>query len=153
MKLKKRKSIKNKIINTFMISGKKEIGEKILFKFAKNLQKFKTNKKKFIIILQLVIINTTPTFSINEQIVKQGKKKIIKTVPFFLSNHSNRINNSLNIIKKLVISDKKESYFYKMFAKEVFNSFLLNNSHSIIKKTDLQKQVLLSKRYWSSFKW
>ena len=46
MKLKKRKSIKNKIINTFMISGKKEIGEKILFKFAKNLQKFKTNKKK-----------------------------------------------------------------------------------------------------------
>ena len=83
MKLKKRKSIKNKIINTFMISGKKEIGEKILFKFAKNLQKFKTNKKKFIIILQLVIINTTPTFSINEQIVKQGKKKLLKLYLFF----------------------------------------------------------------------
>ncbi len=60
-------NLKTKIINTLMISGKKNTGEKILLKFAKRLQK--SSKKNFKSLVQLAIINSTPTFKLNEQIV------------------------------------------------------------------------------------
>jgi ribosomal protein S7 len=147
---KKKLFLKNKTINVFMKSGKKKTVEKILLKFVKTFQK--SNNKKFTALFHSAIINTTPVFSVNTQVVKRGKRKTTKDVPSFLSNHSTRISNSINFFKQSVIKDKKTAHFYKMLAKEVLNSSS-TNSNSIVKKTDLQNQVLLNKRYWSNFKW
>ena len=147
---KKKLFLKNKTINGLMISGKKTTGEKILLKFAKSLQKL--NNKKFMTVLQSAIINVTPVFSVNTQIVKKGKRKAEKHVPSFLQNHSSRVKSSLNFFKNSVAKDKKTASFYKMLSKEVLNSAHANSS-SVNKKAEVQKQVLLNKRYWSKFKW
>lgn len=142
--------LKDKTVNEFMESGKKPTGEKILLKFVKSFQK--QNRKNFKSLLQFAIINATPVFSVNTQVVKKGKKKAINEVPIFLSNHSIRIRNSLKFFKQSATKEKKTSHFYKLLSKEVLNSSKLN-SVSITEKNDLQKQVLKNKRYWSNFKW
>lgn len=142
--------LKNKTINIFMKSGKKKTVEKILLKFAKTFQK--SNNKKFTTLFQSAIINTTPVFSVNTQVIKKGKRKATKNVPSFLSNNSVRVINSIHFFKESVVKEKKNGHFYKMLAKEVLNSSS-TNSTSIVKKADVQNQVLLNKRYWSNFKW
>jgi len=147
---KKKLFLKDKTINLIMTRGKKTTGEKILLKFVKSFQK--SNKKKFITLFQSAIINTTPIFSVNTQVVKKGKRKSTKDVPSFLSSHNSRISTSLNFFKQSVVKDKKTGNFYKMLAKEVLNSSYAI-SVSVAKKNEVQKQVLLNKRYWSNFKW
>lgn len=147
---KKKLFLKDKTINLIMKRGKKTTGEKILLKFVKSFQK--SNSKKFITLFQVSIINTTPVFSINTQVVKRGKRKATKDIPSFLSNHRSRISTSLNFLKQSVNKEKKNGHFYKMFAKEILTSSLATSS-SIVKKNEVQKQVLLNKRYWSNFKW
>jgi ribosomal protein S7 len=147
---KKNLFLKDKTINLIMKRGKKTTGEKILLKFVKSFQK--SSKKKFIALFQASIMNTTPVFSVNTQVVKKGKRKFTKDVPSFLSNHSLRISNALSFLKQSVNKEKKTGHFYKMFAREVLASSL-SNSSSTLKKNEVQKQVLLNKRYWSNFKW
>jgi len=147
---KKNLFLKDKTINLIMKRGKKTTGEKILLKFVKNFQK--SNNKKFIALFQASIMNTTPVFSVNTQVVKKGKRKATKDVPSFLSDHNSRISTSLNFLKQSVNKEKKTGHFYKMFAKEILSSSL-STSPSIVKKNEVQKQVLLNKRYWSNFKW
>ena len=141
--------LKDKTINEFMKNGKKLTGEKILLKFVKSFQK--QNRKNFKSLLQVAIINITPVFSINTQIIKKGKRKSTNEVPVFLSNDLIRIRNSLKFFKQSAIKEKKAS-FYKLLSKEVLNS-AKSDSISIAEKNELQKQVLKNKRYWSNFKW
>ena len=142
--------LKDKTVNEFMRNGKKLTGEKILLKFVKSFQK--QNRKNFKSLLQISIINITPVFSVNTQIIKKGKRKSTNEVPVFLSNHQVRIRNSLKLFKQSAIKEKKTSYFYKLFSKEVLNSAKFD-SITITEKNNLQKQVLKNKRYWSNFKW
>ena len=142
--------LKDKTVNEFMKNGKKLTGEKILLKFVKSFQK--QNRKNFKSLLQVAIINATPVFSINTQIIKKGKRKVTNEVPVFLSNHSSRVRNSLKFFKQSVLKEKKNSSFYKLLSKEVLNSAKFD-SISIAEKNDLQKQALKNKRYWSNFKW
>ena len=74
LKSNKTFDLKTKIVNTLMISGKKKTGEKVLLKFAKLLQK--STNKNFKSLVQLAIVNSTPTFKLNEQILKKGKRTI-----------------------------------------------------------------------------
>lgn len=147
---KKKNFLKSKTINNLMFNGKKTTGEKIILKFAKFAQK--TSNKKFTTLLQSAIINSTPVFSVNTQIVKKGKKKVEKVVPSFLQNHSLRIKSSLLFLKNAAEKDKKVSSFYKMLAYETIKSSDLEG-YSVNKKVEVQKQVLVNKRYWSKFKW
>nr|QYB23138.1 ribosomal protein S7 [Nitzschia traheaformis] len=142
--------LKNKITNIFMKSGKKKTVEKILLKFVKTSQK--SNNKKFETLFHSAIINTTPVFSVNTQVLKKGKRKSTKDVPSFLSNDSVRIKNSINFFKESVVKEKKNERMHKMLVKEVLNSSS-TNSTSINKKSDVQNKVLLNRRYWSNFKW
>lgn len=142
--------LKKKTTNILMKSGKKKTVEKVLLKFVKIFQKF--NNKKFETLFHYSIINTTPVFFVNTRVVKKGKKKSIKDVPSFLLNDSVRIKNSIHFFKESVIKEKKNGHFYKMLAREVLNSSS-TSSTSITRKSEVQNQVLLNKRYWSNFKW
>nr|YP_009485523.1 ribosomal protein S7 [Nitzschia alba]AVR57587.1 ribosomal protein S7 [Nitzschia alba] len=133
-----------------MISGKKNTGEKILLKFAKRLQK--SSDKNFKNLVQLAIINSTPTFKLNEQIVKKGKRKAIRSTPSFIVSDSLRIITSLKFIKNVVAKNKSSNEFYRSFVDEILAS-ASSKSQSVDKKNELQKQILINKRYLSKFRW
>ena len=143
--------LKNVILNRLMENGQKKTAEKILLKCVKDLQK--EYVKNFIDLIKLSIINTSPVFLMRHRVMKKGKKRKVKReVPAFLSSHSLRIGNSLSLIKKSILTEKKFSSFYKGLSKEIAKSSSVS-SVSITKKFDMQNQVLLKKRYWANFKW
>jgi len=150
--LKKSKifNLKTKIVNMIMVSGKKNTGEKILLKFAKKLQK--SNNKHFKKIIQLAIINSTSSFKLNEQVVKKGKRKAVRSTPSFIATDSLRVMASLKTIKRTVVKNKNSARFYEALANEVLLASSLKGQ-SVDKKTELQKQVLANKRYLSKFRW
>jgi len=143
-------NLKAKIVNTLMISGKKKTGEKILLKFAKLLQK--SSNKNFKNLVQLAIINSTPTFKLNEQVVKKGKRKSVRSTPSFITSDSLRIMASLKLIINAVNKSKTSTSFYETLANEVLASSAAK-SQAVDKKNELQKQILINKRYLSKFRW
>ena len=147
---KKPNDLRSKIISMLMVNGKKKTGEKILLKFAKRLQK--STDKNFKNLLQTTLINSTPTFKINEQIVRKGKRKAVKVTPTFIVNDSLRVTTALKFFKNVVSKNKSSEAFYETFAKEVLASSVLK-SQVVDKKNELQKQVLINKRYLSKFRW
>ena len=150
LKNNKISSLRTKIISTLMVRGKKKTGEKILLKFAKLQQK--STPKSFKSVVQLAVINSTPTFKLNEQISKKGKRKAIKSIPSFIKNDSLRIMTSLKFIKNAITKNKSSAFFYQNLAAEVIASSTLK-SQAIDQKNELQKQILVNKRYLSKFRW
>lgn len=150
LKKNKKFDLKSKLVSTLMIHGKKNTSEKILLKFAKRLQK--STNKNFKGLLQLALINSTPTFKINEQVIKKGKRKAIKNTPSFIANESLRITTSLKSMKQVVSKSKGSMFFYEMLAKEILSTSALK-SQVVDKKNELQKQVLINKKYLSKFRW
>ena len=129
---------------------KKKTGEKILLKSIKNIQR--TTSKNSKSVLQLAIINSTPTFKLNEQIVKKGKRKAVKITPSFINKDSLRIMMSLKLLKMSISKSKSSNKFYESLSKELIVSAFLK-SQTVGKKNELQKQVLMNKRYLSKFRW
>jgi ribosomal protein S7 len=150
LKSNKTFDLKTKIVNTLMISGKKKTGEKVLLKFAKLLQK--STNKNFKSLVQLAIVNSTPTFKLNEQILKKGKRNAIKSTPSFITSDSLRIMTSLKFIRNAVAKNKSSVYFYESLVNEIMASSALK-SQAVDKKNELQKQILINKRYLSKFRW
>lgn len=152
IKLKKSNStvLKNQIVNSFMANGKKHTGEKILLKLSKSLQK--STQKNFQTIIQLAIINITPAFKLNEQIMKKGKRKSKKMILSFIVKDSLRIMTALKSIKNVVQKDKSSSSFSKKLNKETLDSSAAKGL-SVEQKTKLQNQILLNKRYLAKFRW
>ena len=142
--------LKNKIVNTLMQSGKKNTGEKILVNFLKSIQK--STNKNFKVLLQTAIINSTSTFKLNEQSIKKGKRKAKKHIPSFIINDSLRIVTALKLIKKVSIRNKNSNWFYQSLMSEVLAASNFKGQ-SIDKKNELQKQILINKRYLSKFRW
>jgi small subunit ribosomal protein S7 len=143
-------TLKTKIVNTLMLSGKKNTGEKILLKFSKKLQKLSNKHAKKLV--QLAIINSTSTFKLNEQIVKKGKRKAVRHIPSFITTDSLRIMISLKSIKRSATKTKTPNQFYENFVNEILMASSLKG-HSVEKKTELQKQILANKRYLANFRW
>lgn len=143
-------NFKAKIVNILMTNGKKNTGEKILLKFAKNLQKL--SNKHFKKLVQLAIINSTSIFKVNEQIVKRGKRKTTRKIPSFILSDSFRTTFSLKSIKSAVVKSKRANCFYEGLSNEVLMASSLKGQ-SIEKRIDLQKQILANKRYLAKFKW
>jgi ribosomal protein S7 len=143
-------SLKTKIINVIMVSGKKTTAEKVLLNFAKKLQKL--SDKNFKKLVQLAIINSTPIFKLNEQIVKKGKRKAIKNSPSFITADAPRVMFSLKSIKYAVIKSKNSNQSYAKLANEILLASDLKG-HSVDRKTEMQKRILLNKRYLSKFHW
>lgn len=143
-------SLKTKIINIIMISGRKTTAEKILLNLVKKLQK--SSNKHFKTLVQLAIINITPTFKLKEQIVKKGKRKAIKNNSSFIIANATRMLISLKLIKRVGTKSKKYNQCYTKLTKEFLLASNLKGD-SADKKTEMQKRVLLNKRYLSKFHW
>jgi ribosomal protein S7 len=150
--LKKNKTsyLRNKVVNTLMKSGKKKTGEKILLKFVKSLQKSTDKNSK--VLLQLAIINSTSTFKLNEQSIKKGKRKAKKNIPAFIISDSLRITTALKLIAKVSAKNRNSNSFYQSLMAEILSSSA-SKGQSIDQKNELQKQILINKRYLSKFRW
>jgi ribosomal protein S7 len=143
-------SLKQKLVNTLMNSGNKRTGEKILVKSLKLLQK--STVKKHINLIQLAVINATPTFKVNQQLLKKGKRKSKKDIPTFITNDSLRTMLSLKFIKTASTKSQSSTCFYENLTKEILATSTLK-SQSVEKKNELQKRTLINKRYLSKFRW
>jgi len=150
--LKKNKvsHLKNKIVNTLMKSGRKKTGEKILLKFLKSLQK-STNKNTKAI-LHSAILNSASAFKVNEQSIKKGKRKATKTIPSFIVGDSLRITTALKLMAKVSAKNKNSNHFYQSLKAETIASSSLKGQ-SVEQKNEVQKQILMNKRYLSKFRW
>jgi ribosomal protein S7 len=142
--------VKNQIVNSFMKNGKKHVGEKILLKLSKSLQKL--TQKNFQTVIQLAIINITPAFKLNEQIMKKGKRKSKKMILSFVMKDSLRIMTALKSIKNVAQKDKNSSSFFRKLSEKVLDTSVLKGS-SIEQNPKLQNQILLHKRYLAKFRW
>lgn len=143
--------LKNKLINILMKNGNKKTSEKILLKSLKILQKLSI--KKHTNLIQLAVVNSTPTFKINKQNIKKGKRKSLKETPIFIKTSLLRTTLAIKCLKDAsYIKNFSLSYFAKNFSQEILSTASLK-SNSIEKKNILQKQILINKKYFFKFKW
>lgn len=142
--------LKQKMINSMMKHGEKKTVEKIVKKSLKLIQK--SDKKNHLSLLKHSIINSTPTFKINLQSKKRGKRKTKKEIPTFISNDSLRMVSSFNFLSENSLKNKELKNFYKKISKEIISTSLQKSS-SIEQKNEIQKQVLMQKRYLLNFRW
>lgn len=143
-KFNSRSSLKNKIINCLMISGNKQVSEKIFFETLNLLQQssFKNIKN----ILKFSLINVTPIIAIRQ---KKKKKRILNEIPFLL-NPSLRITIAIkNIIKN---TKKQLNNFFSENLKSEFINILKKNSENLIQKNESQKYAL-KKKAFTHFRW
>ena len=143
-------SLKAKLGNILMSNGKKKTGEKILLKSVKRLQK--SAGKNLRTLVQLSIVNTTSTFKLNEQIVKKGKRKTVRVAPSFIPSDSLRLTTSLKFLKVGASKNRKAVSFYEKFTDEILASFTLK-SQAVERKNEVQKEIIMNKRYLSRFRW
>ena len=148
--MKKDLELKQKIINSIMKNGNKKTAEKIIKKSLKLIQK--SDKKNYINLLKHSIINSTPTFKINVQSKKRGKRKTKKEIPTFIGNNSLRIIAALNFLTENSLKNKELNGFYKKITNEIIET-ASPKSKSIEQKNEIQKQVLMQKRYLANFRW
>ena len=145
-----RLSLKQKLVNTLMNKGNKKTGEKILVKSLKLLQKSTT--KKYISLIQLAIVNATPVFKVNQQLLKKGKRKSKKDIPTFITSDSLRTMLSLKFIKNASMKKQTSTSFYKKLTQEILAA-CDSKSKSVEQKNELQKQTFVNKRYLAKFRW
>lgn len=149
-KLKNNLELKQKLINAIMKHGKKKTAEKNLLKSLKLIQKF--NKKNHKNLIKDSILNVTPTFKINKQSSKRGKRKTEKEIPAFIKKDSLRTVLAVNFLVTASLKNKDLKTFYRKLAQEIIETSV-QKSKSIEQKTEMQKQVLLQKRYLLKFRW
>jgi ribosomal protein S7 len=147
---KKKIQIKNKLINHITKNGEKKTSEKLLLKSLKKLQK--TSKKQVKALLQLCILNSTPIFKLHTSSNKKQKKrnKKIREMPTFIVRPE--IRTSLSI--KFILSNKEK--MSKNFYSELTKKVLLttqSKSGPISSKNELQKKIILNKRYLTYYRW
>lgn len=148
--LKNNLELKQQLTNAIMKHGKKKTAEKILIKSLKLIQKF--NKKNHKNLIKDSIINSTPTFKINKQSSKRGKRKTKKEIPAFVKKDYLRTVLSVNFLVSTSLKNKDLKTFYRKLTQEIIETSL-QKSKSIEQKTELQKQVLMKKRYLLQFRW
>jgi ribosomal protein S7 len=142
--------IKKKLLNQIMKNGEKKTSEKNLMQSFKTLQKNCGKETKEL--LKLAIIYSIPIFKLHIIKNKKLKKKKRKTkeIPLFITNSQYRISAAIKFILTAVkIAPRK---FFTSFSKEI----LLNSQKkgdAIKIKNDLQKHVLINKRYFKFYRW
>lgn len=143
-------TLKTKLLNTLMKHGKKNTSEKILLNSLKRTYKMQRFNLKSV--LKMAFLNSIPVFKLNEQVVKKGKRKVKKKIPFFLIGDSNRIMHGFKIIKETSHRTRQSDAFYKSLSSE-FIGLVKEKSSSIITNSEIKKQVSQNKRYVSRFRW
>lgn len=143
-------TLKTKLLNILMSHGKKNTSEKILFNSIKKIHKAQHFHLKSI--LKLAFLNSIPVFKLNEQVIKKGKRKVKKKIPFFLVGDSNRIIHGLKVIKETSHKLRQSDSFYKSLSSELIN-LVKEKSSSMAINREIKNQVSQNKRYVSRFRW
>lgn len=146
------KKLKQKVLNHFMLNGKKQTSESALLKTSKLIQK--SNKQQHVGIVKLAIINTTPAFRVIQLTNKKKKKKdtLNKEIPAFVPDYSFRSSWAL---KHLIIASKKKS-ISNIFSHRLKHEILLNAEYkgeAVNFKNELQKQALQKKKFFKYYRW
>ena len=141
--------IKNKIINHLTINGKKNKGEKILLKAFKELQESSNKQSKELI--KFAIILSTPIFKLHKISQKKRKKKKTREIPSFIPKENPRVSAAIKFILKAIREKKAKKFYDKLKNEVLFNAQFKGNAMQI--KNELQKQILLKKRYFLYFRW
>jgi ribosomal protein S7 len=142
---------KKKLWNHVTKSGKKQISERMVAKSFKLSQKYQ--KKNLNEIIKLSIMSSIPAFKIVKLTNKKRRKKSIREIPTFVSNHESRISWSLkNVIKGIIAQKTKRSTLATELKKEYF---LLAQSESkvVTLKDDIQNRSLKEKKYFRFYRW
>lgn len=148
--MNKKLNIKNKFINHIMNKGRKMQSEKLLLKSIKELNKL--SKKQIKNLMQLSIIQTSPTFKLHTSVNKKRKKKKFKTheTPAFITQSANRTSLAI----KYVLSNSEKQFthkFYDKFKREVIELMTQKDVHD--NKIELQKKVISKKNYLRYYRW
>ena len=147
----RKKEIQNKIINHIMYDGNKKTSENILYKSIKKLQK--NSKKQLKKIIQLAIINSTPTFKLHKIENKKRKKRNrkIREIPAFISKSISRTSTAIKSIL-YSIEKKKSKKFYTKLKQEILLTAQYQGTAIVLKNT-LQKQVVTKKHFFKYYRW
>lgn len=143
-------SVKTKLLNHLTKNGEKKTSEKILFKSFKKLQKDSSKPTKDV--LKTALVLSTPVFKVHviENKKQRKKNRKIKKIPYFIVNNSSRISLAIKFIMKSINNKFKPLY------SKLQNEILLTSQQkgdSINFKKELQKQVLINKKYFNFYKW
>lgn len=152
MKYHKSIEIKTKLINNLMKHGDKNKGEKIIFKSLKEIQKASNKQSKELI--KLSLIASTPTFklhTISKRKNKKKKKQKPTEVPAFIPKDISRTSLAIKFITASIRKKKVQKLHDKL--KEEILLGAQYKGESVKFKSDLQKQVLSSKHFFSYFRW
>jgi ribosomal protein S7 len=141
---------KKKLWNHVTKSGKKQISERMVAKSFKLSQK--SQKKNLNEIIKLSIMSSIPAFKIVKLTNKKRRKKSIREIPTFVSNHESRISWSLKNVIKGIAQKTKRSTLATELKKEYF---LLAQSESkvVTLKDDIQNRSLKEKKYFRFYRW
>lgn len=143
-------SVKTKLLNHLTKNGEKKTSEKILFKSLKKLQKDSNKPAKDV--LKTALVLSTPVFKVHviENKKQRKKNRKIKKIPYFIVNNNSRISLAIKFIMKSINNKSKPLY------SKLQNEILLTSQQkgdSINFKKELQKQVLINKKYFNFYKW
>jgi small subunit ribosomal protein S7 len=143
--------VKKKFINHLIKNGEKKTSEKLLLQSLKELQKETTKQPKTLI--KLALANSTPIFKLHKIENKKQRKKNrkVKEIPSFLSSQKARVSLAIKFIIKVTKKKKTKRCFEKLNKEILLN--INNTGEASLIKNDLQKQVLLNKRYFQFYKW
>ena len=145
----KNKETKNKIINHIMINGEKKTSENILFKSVKTLQK--NSKKQLKQIMQLAIINSTPTFKLHQIKNKKKRNQKVREIPAFISKATIRTSIAVKLILSSIEKKKSKTFYKKLNQKIILTAQSKGNAIDL--KNTLQEQVILKKHFFKYYRW
>jgi len=141
--------IKNKIINHLLVDGKKKTSEKSLLKSFKELQKQSTkNSKK---LTQLAILLALPIFKVHKIANKKKRNKQVREIPAFILKERARVSLAIKFILASIKKRTPNKFYIKLKQEILLNS--QNKGEAILMKDELQKQVLLKKRFFRYYRW
>jgi ribosomal protein S7 len=141
--------IKSKIISHLLVNGEKKTSENSLLKSFKELQKQSNKSTKKLV--QLAIMYSLPIFKLHKMTQKKKRKKQVREIPAFILNEKARISLAIKFIIASVKKKTADHFHVKLKHEILLNSQNKGDAASV--KSELQKQVLLKKRFFRFYRW
>ena len=141
---------KEKLQNNIFKKGKKQAVEKPLTRSIKQTKREK--KKNFTKLIKLSIFNMTPAFKTIKLKNKRRRKKSLKEVPVFLSDHRYRTARGIqNFVRILTSKTEKEPLYLKLTSE--LTSITKLESQTITLKNEHQSKAQKEKKYFKHYRW
>jgi ribosomal protein S7 len=141
--------IKSKIISHLLVNGEKKTSENSLLKSFKELQKQSNKSTKKLV--QLAIMYSLPIFKLHKMTQKKKRRKQVREIPAFILNEKARISLAIKFIIASVKKKTTDHFHVKLKHEILLNSQNKGDAASV--KSELQKQVLLKKRFFRFYRW